>query len=185
MISFAQFKTKILPFVLKVESGYANVKGDKGGETYRGITRKNHPEWDGWKTIDKKKPIAQGKVIPELEESVAKYYWDFEFNLPEFDMLNSINVALILFDWRIHGGLSPSKVQKMLTQRFKVKNNNSGSFDRDTILLMNKINEKQLSDALLDMRREKIASIIKKNPSQVKFKKGWTKRLDELESITA
>jgi lysozyme family protein len=185
MISYAQFKTQVLPFTLKVESGYSNTSGDTGGETYRGITRKNNSSWPGWKLLDKKTPIAKGKVFPELEELVAKFYWDFEFNLPDFDYLNSTKVAMVLFDWRIHGGLSASKIQAMLTRRFRIKTNGSGSFDRDTILLMNRINEKQLTDAIIDMRREKIASIIKRNPSQAKFKKGWTNRLNELSTITA
>jgi lysozyme family protein len=36
-----------------VEGGYANNPKDvKGGETFRGISRKNHPEWEGWTLVD-------------------------------------------------------------------------------------------------------------------------------------
>ena len=34
------------------EGGYANVQGDKGGETYMGISRVYWPSWPGWPVID-------------------------------------------------------------------------------------------------------------------------------------
>lgn len=34
------------------EGGYANVLGDKGGETYMGISRVYWPSWPGWPVID-------------------------------------------------------------------------------------------------------------------------------------
>ena len=30
------------------EGGYVNDKDDAGGETYRGISRKYNPTWQGW-----------------------------------------------------------------------------------------------------------------------------------------
>jgi lysozyme family protein len=48
----------IMPFedgykqTAQFEGGYANVPGDKGGETFRGISRRSHPNWPGWKLID-------------------------------------------------------------------------------------------------------------------------------------
>lgn len=34
------------------EGGYSNRAADAGGETYRGISRRWHPEWDGWVYVD-------------------------------------------------------------------------------------------------------------------------------------
>lgn len=34
------------------EGGYVNDKDDAGGETYRGISRKYNPTWQGWTMID-------------------------------------------------------------------------------------------------------------------------------------
>lgn len=34
------------------EGGYSNRPADAGGETYRGISRRWHPEWDGWTLVD-------------------------------------------------------------------------------------------------------------------------------------
>lgn len=39
------------------EGGYVNDKDDAGGETYRGISRKYNPTWQGWTMIDSYKNI--------------------------------------------------------------------------------------------------------------------------------
>ena len=41
-----------LSHMLKFEGGYANDPADRGGETFRGISRKNWPGWPGWALID-------------------------------------------------------------------------------------------------------------------------------------
>ena len=41
--------------VIKLEGGYSNYKEDRGGETYKGISRVFNPDWAGWKIIDKYK----------------------------------------------------------------------------------------------------------------------------------
>jgi lysozyme family protein len=38
--------------VMNNEGGYANDPSDRGGETYKGISRNNFPNWKGWKLID-------------------------------------------------------------------------------------------------------------------------------------
>lgn len=78
--------TIALKKVLKNEGGYANNPNDAGGETYKGISRKNHPTWTGWISIDQiKKAHPRGfKTIlehtPELQDKVKDFYkrrfWD-------------------------------------------------------------------------------------------------------------
>lgn len=38
-----------------IEGGYSNRPGDPGGETWRGISRRHWPEWEGWRLIDRLK----------------------------------------------------------------------------------------------------------------------------------
>lgn len=40
------------------EGGYANNPKDKGGETYKGISRNNWPHWGGWDIIDTERASA-------------------------------------------------------------------------------------------------------------------------------
>lgn len=37
---------------MSYEGGYSNDPDDRGGETYKGISRNTWPQWEGWKTID-------------------------------------------------------------------------------------------------------------------------------------
>jgi lysozyme family protein len=39
-----------------IEGGYANsTKDQSGGETYKGVSRLNHPKWEGWQIVDEAK----------------------------------------------------------------------------------------------------------------------------------
>jgi lysozyme family protein len=60
MITKAVFFSHIVNDTLKHEGGYANHPADKGGETYRGITRKHNSEWEGWRYIDEVKRTGKG-----------------------------------------------------------------------------------------------------------------------------
>ena len=41
--------------VLAREGGYSNLALDRGGERYKDIARKCHPNWPGWCIINKEK----------------------------------------------------------------------------------------------------------------------------------
>lgn len=73
------------------EGGWANVKADRGGETYAGIARNFWPGWRGWSVIDaaKSHPSYQKgsrefsrhlATVPGLSEMVSEWYraewWD-------------------------------------------------------------------------------------------------------------
>lgn len=44
---------KALSHTLGFEGGYANDPADRGGETFRGISRISWPKWPGWALIDR------------------------------------------------------------------------------------------------------------------------------------
>jgi len=72
-----KFNTSLL-FVLKREGGYANNPRDKGGETFKGISRRFWPKWEGWKLIDLMKSRAGFPKCAEddgtLSELVKAFY---------------------------------------------------------------------------------------------------------------
>ena len=49
---------------LKYEGGYVNDKDDRGGETYRGVSRRYHPNWSGWKIVDEYKQMQPTQSSP-------------------------------------------------------------------------------------------------------------------------
>jgi lysozyme family protein len=103
---------KAIEKVLKTEGGYVNDKNDKGGETYKGISRKNWPDWEGWEIIDREK---KNKNFPKsldslvfLQDAVLKFYkvifWDKVWG----DKINLQSVAEKLFDSAVNEGWVPA-----------------------------------------------------------------------------
>lgn len=73
--------------LIKNEGGYVNDPDDKGGETYKGVSRKYHPNWKGWKIIDETKKTTTKSTLNKVLNSnteLDKYarafyranYWD-------------------------------------------------------------------------------------------------------------
>jgi lysozyme family protein len=180
MITQLSFEQNILPFVLKHEGGYANVKGDRGGETYRGISRVHNPAWIGWKTIDRIKPLKHNQIVKALEYDVKRFYWDKYFNRLGFNLLNSTEVALVLFDWAVNGGYTVAKITEVLNKRFGFKLS-GGSFTA-CAKSINSINAGAFNAEIIKLREQHYNKIINNNPTQAKFKKAWFARLGEVKN---
>lgn len=93
------------------EGQYSNDPRDLGGETWKGIARKMHPEWEGWEVIDTIKNSVLisnlAKVLnadDELEDLVQAFYkaefWD-KLNL---DLIKEQDIANELFDTAVNQG---------------------------------------------------------------------------------
>ena len=175
MLTFNQFTTSVLPFTLKYEGGFADIKGDKGGITYRGITRKNNPNWSGWPLVDKLKP-KHNQIIPALELDVEKFYWQRFVNLG-LDKLNSTKVATVMFDYNVHGGFNLSVLRSIVASKFG-KNLVSGS----ELSWVNTQNEDSIASAIIEHRENYLKKLIAKDPTQKQFEDGWFKRLNALKT---
>lgn len=93
-----------------VEGGYVNDPDDAGGETYKGISRKANPNWDGWISIDaikKAHPTTFKGILkktPELEKKVQDLYKDKYWDCFELDDVPSQLVAEQMFDTAVNQG---------------------------------------------------------------------------------
>lgn len=66
---------KAFAATMQHEGGYANNPKDKGGETYMGIARNRHPEWDGWPIVDEVRKAGKALGLhPDLPELVRAFY---------------------------------------------------------------------------------------------------------------
>lgn len=100
------------------EGGYANNKMDKGGETYRGISRRFHQNWRGWLLIDKMKQdfdmssrdgyskfvlaVNGSRELQDLTKCFFKTnYWDIN----QLSKIENIELAKILFDVGVNSGV--------------------------------------------------------------------------------
>lgn len=96
------------------EGGYVNDKDDKGGETFMGITRKNHPNIYLWEVIDKYIDIYNtthglikfiknnDKAMDSIKTVYKTQYWD-KLSL---DKVRSQLIANELFDDCVNRGVS-------------------------------------------------------------------------------
>jgi lysozyme family protein len=103
------------------EGGYALVKGDRGGETYCGISRVWWPKWAGWKIIDAikaKRKIAHGEIIhdPVLEGLVDTFYKSTFWDILGADDIEDQQTAERLYDFGVTSGQSRSikEIQEVL-----------------------------------------------------------------------
>lgn len=89
--------------VMANEGGYVNVSTDKGGETYAGVSRRWHPNWQGWPIVDKNKPLKRGQHINDVVLSgMVKAFYKLEFwDKMQGDYITSQRVATFIFDWLV------------------------------------------------------------------------------------
>jgi lysozyme family protein len=95
--------------VLEHEGGYADDPDDRGGETYRGIARRFHPDWSGWSRVD---ALKRGAGFPRslagdrrVEEAVAALYRDLYWDRFHGDSLPDQPLAEELFDTAVNLGV--------------------------------------------------------------------------------
>lgn len=95
--------------VLLEEGGYTNDANDTGGETYRGVSRNNFPDWQGWLIIDSYRQqsnfpanaLADAHLLKLVKAWYKQNFWDV-FNL---DGITSTAVAYEIFEQSVNHGV--------------------------------------------------------------------------------
>lgn len=183
---------KALKHMLEFEGGYANDPDDAGGETFRGVSRNNWPQWPGWALIDKTK-AAGAKTVKlinarfagdaEMERLVAEFYrvnfWrPFErLGLPD-------RLTDKLFDVGVNMG--PGRAAKLLQTAVNdlgpvVKLAVDGAIGPRTLdalglLLDTSAGEGRVLAAYAEAQADHYRAIVRSKPSQEKYLKGWLRR---------
>jgi len=93
------------------EGGYSNDPNDRGGETWKGIARKMHPQWPGFVLIDevrkntnKDQFVRALSVDEELDQLVQDFYKAEFWDKLMLDKITSQDVANEIFDTAINQG---------------------------------------------------------------------------------
>ncbi len=163
----------------KAEEGYVNDPKDLSGEHYKGITRKSHPHWKGWTTLDllkAKKNFPKNldhdqELHSHLKTLFRKEYWDRISG----DNINEQAIAESIFDFAVNAG--PLTSIKMAQMTLGVEPN--GIVGEATL---NKINEEDARSFLAVFAIQKIrryVSLCEKLPESKKLLLGWIKRTVE------
>lgn len=178
------------------EGGYANDPDDKGGETYRGIARKFHGTWPGWKSIDAKKASSpqtwkdELDGDAELQKLVKSFYRETFWRGIRGDEIADQHVANELFDTGVNQGSATAV--KYLQESLNLLNRNQrnypdivvdGTFGEQTLETLATYwdLEKGKSDALLKLlnlfQGIRYIERARQDPTQRKFIRGWLRRV--------
>jgi len=181
MASFAA----LFPVIMDLEKGYANVSGDSGGETYKGVARNYHPNWRGWELVDAEKRklggrLPHGYLIPSplLDRMVELFtkmeYWDY-FHA---DRIKSQEVADMIVDWGYNSGkvTAAKQVQELLSLT------PDGKFGEVTLRAINGQHPERLFHRIQQARLRFVEDIARRRPEKQKFLAGWKNRILRFES---
>ena len=148
---------EIIRHTIKLEGGYNDVAGDKGGETKYGISKRSYP------TVD----------IPNLteEQAIDIYRRDF-IEKVNLHYLTNEKVLAKVFDIGVNMGTS--RGIRFLQEIVGAKVD--GILGPATANLANAMNGDDLVQALRKKQVLHYAAIIKNDPTQVKFLIGWINR---------
>lgn len=155
------------PQLLKYEGGFVNDPADKGSCTNFGITIYTLTAYRGHAlTCQDVKNLTK----EEAEKIYKKYYWD----KIKGDDINSQSVAELLLDYAVHSGVT--KASKVIQELVGVTVD--GVIGAKTIQAINNQDPRNLFDRLKMNRKSYFDGIVRANPSQAKFLKGWNNRLN-------
>ena len=162
----------LMPFILKWEGGFSNHPADRGGATNKGITLATYADYRRRKgitptTADDLRRLTEAEWL----EIFTRGYW----NQFRADEIASQSVAAILVDWLWMSGTTAIKT----TQRF-LGLNPDGIVGPKTIAAINAYDPSKLFGHIRDLREAHFREIVRKNPSQQVFLKGWMNRLNDL-----
>ena len=167
---------KLIPIILKWEGDYVNHPNDKGGPTNKGVTiatyeaycrKKGYPK----PTVERLKNLTQEQWIDILKTM----YWDRW----KADQINNQAVANILVDWTWGSGAWGIKFPQRI---LGVKDD--GIVGPKTIAALNDYpDQSELFKKIWMRRKQHFEDIVKADPTQKVFLKGWLNRLSSFTYI--
>lgn len=178
---------------LKHEGGYVNDPDDRGKETYKGISRRHHPRWKGWRTVDDLKRSAgfpknldgNAKLQALVRSLYKTNYWD----RVQGDAIRDDALAAELFDSAVNMGVA--RVVRFLQESLNILNRNEssyadigvdGQFGPTTLKTLNKLlskdrSAKNILQMIKVLQGMGYVEIVRREPIQEKYIRGWLKRI--------
>lgn len=166
---------KLIPHIIKWEGGnkFTNDPLDRGGATKYGVTigtlqgLKYDTNRDGKIDVNDVKTLQ----LEDFKRILKSQYWDRW----KADMIVNQSVANLLVDWTWgsgkHGIIIPQRCLGVTPD---------GIVGDVTINALNVSNQRIIYNKVWEARKEFYEKIVKNNPSQSKWLKGWLNRLNDL-----
>lgn len=160
---------------MKFEGGYANDPHDRGGETYRGISRKNWPGWSGWEQIDREKRAKDFPACLDRNADLQHRCRDFyqrNFWTPTMADIADQDLANWLFDKSVNMGIN--RANKLLQQALGVVVD--GVMGPKSMAAIRSAGPAELLKKCRAEAKEFYTALADNDPSQKRFLKGWLAR---------
>ena len=167
---------KALEFTLRWEGGYANHPNDPGGETYRGISRRAHPNWSGWSVVDGMSDLRTNQFISELDPLVGDFYKENYWDPVQGDDLPTF-VAKAVFDHAVHSGVRRASQALQREVGAKVDGQIGDRTIEATWVHCDRLGAKKL----ISYRKGWLEHLATR-PSLASFGRGWSRRIAALDS---
>lgn len=167
-----------------------NDPDDNGKETYKGVSRKWHPDWTGWRIIDEHKKLPQFPFNltenKELQNLVAAFYEENFWDKIKGDFIPYQRVADELFDSAVN--LGAAVAVQILEASLNILNRNGASWPDEPVdgimdaRLLDLLHKLPTGDVDFLMRAmnayqgARYIRICENNKSQERFFRGWIKR---------
>ena len=171
-------------YVSNEEMGYANVKGDPGGETYRGITKRDYPRWRGWKIIDSYRPRAKNnralaqllRHSVQLQKAVTDFYFQ-RWTRSGAHGITDLKTAERVFSLEINAGKRQAGLCLQRACRANVKRLiEDGRVGRRTLTAVNTSHRLALLTSLRSEMAGFYRVLVALKPYRRKFIRGWLVR---------
>ena len=168
------------------EGGYANTPGDKGGETYQGISRVSWPNWPGWAIVDATKAarmLKRGGYInnPVLTRQVMDFYRT-GWNNMRGDAIKSQEVANFYYDFWVNSGRATQQVQRVLRFVFGKDIATDNAPGPATVAALNSVEPAALHRALKAARLTYVRALALQGDN-AKFLRTWTTRINSFPDL--
>lgn len=172
------------------EGYYSNHPSDRGGETWKGIARNFHQDWDGWKIIDQyidKKMLSYNNLLEhKVKEFYKKNYWD-KLRLTEVSQYIPAT-GIELFDVAVNMGVL--RASMFLQRALNILNRAEKSWDdlivdgkigNITLSVIDKYiqndDEQYIFKLIVLLKAKHYIDIVEKNETQEVFIRGWLNRI--------
>lgn len=185
---------RVLKLTLDHEGIYNNDHDDRGAETYRGISRRYHPNWRGWAIIDsvRRNPkfplMLESTEFPDVRREVEDFYRTRFWDPLLLNRITQIDLAYEIFDTAVN--LSPHRAITYLQNALNALNRNGalypdlvvdGQMGEKTFAAITQYAKKDSIDLLIKLinvqQGAHYLEFMRKSPIQEKFARGWFERV--------
>ena len=178
-----RFEKNVLP-MLKREGFYNNDPDDMGGETYRGVARNYHPQWEGWAIVDARKqalgrPLRRNERIPsaELDRMILDFYRELFWEPIYGDHIRNDSLVDLLFDTKVLCGKRAIKfLQQAINEVGGIVIREDWTMGKKTLQRLHEVDNRAVFERMLELREAHHRHVAAKYPKQQKNLDGWLAR---------